>query len=137
LKIILVSDSSIEFETLRGVKFSYKKEDLEYSLLVKKYIKPVRKIGFREIKKKGFLRKRKRIGNISVGKWPDTKGIRLCLIKNNYSREKWTFDWSVGELFLIIPLLFGLSTAMGDSIIGELSVERNVFWVVNQYQECL
>ncbi|MEO1654223.1 MAG: hypothetical protein AAFU64_11805, partial [Bacteroidota bacterium] len=59
-------------------------------------------------------------GNISVGKWPDTKGIALCLIKNNYSREKWTFDWSVGELFLIIPLLFGLSTAMEDSIIGEL-----------------
>lgn len=117
---ITFRDDSVLITYVNGEQKSVKNEKLIYAILAKRFIQPVRAIEFREKGKIG-LSKGKKIGGLYVSKWPNLDQIATHLIQNEFSRRKWSFGWSFGEILMVFSLLLGLTESMAESYVGEIN----------------
>lgn len=118
-EIELIKDSlSIIF--INGEKQQFEKDKIVYSLLVKKYFKPVRAIEIRKKGKLGFS-KGKKIGGLKISKWPDLEQIAKCFIEHEYRRAKWNFGWGFGEMLMILSILSGAVENLTEHYVGGIN----------------
>lgn len=104
---------------LDGSKKEILNENLRYSLLVKKYYKPIRSIEFIEKKKISMLRGRS-VGKIEITKWEnEMEDIARHLIKGGFERKKWRFGWSIGDFLMILSIILGLAEGLAKIYVDE------------------
>lgn len=115
-------DDKIRIRFLNGTEKEIKNKNLSYSLLVKKFYKPIRSIEIIEKKKIGIFRG-KSIGIIDFSKWEkDIEPIAKHLIRNGFERKKWKFGWSFGDFLMIFAILLGMTEGVAESYVDDLEM---------------
>lgn len=105
---------------LNGETKEIKNSKLSYSILVKKFYKPIRAIEIIEKKKLGLLRGNS-IGKIEIGKWENhLEPIAKHLIRQKYARKKWKFSWGIGDFLMIFSILLGLTEGLAGDYISDI-----------------
>ncbi len=115
------SSDGVKITFLNGEQKEIKNENFNYALLVKKSYRPIKAIEFIEKKKIGLFRG-KSIGKIGVGKWKESiEDIAVHLIKDNFERKTWAFDWSLGDFLMIFTfLLLGATESIAEDYVEEV-----------------
>ena len=115
-------DDHLRIRFLNGTKKEIKSKDLSYSLLVKKFYKPIRSIELIEKKKLGIFRG-KSVGIIDFAKWEnDIEPLAKHLIRSGFERKKWKFGWSFGDFLMIFAILLGATESAAGNYIVDLGV---------------
>jgi len=116
-------DGKIRIKFLNGIEKVIKNKQFSYSLLVKKFYKPIRSIELIEKKKIGLFRG-KSLGVIDFAKWEnDIEQIAKHLIRNKFERKKWKFGWSFGDFLMIFAIILGMTESAAESYIGDLKIK--------------
>lgn len=111
-------DNSIRIILLNGTMKEIKNKQLSYSLLVKKFFKPVRAIQLFEKKNAGLFKLRS-LGIIDFSKWEnDLKPIAQHLIKNEFERTRWKFGWTTGDLLMFFAIFLGVTEGITERYVG-------------------
>jgi len=115
-------DDIIRIKFLNNTEKEIKKKHLNYSLLVKKFYKPIRSIELIEKKKIGLFRGNS-LGIIDIAKWEkDIEPIAKHLILNKFKRKKWKFGWSFGDFLMIFAILLGMTESVAENYIDNLEI---------------
>jgi len=114
-------EDQVRIQYINGTEKIVSNDKFNYSLLVKKFHKPVRSIEFIE-KRKIALRRGKSLGKIEIKKWEDDMlPIAKYLIQKGYDRKKWKFSWGAGEFMMIFALVMGFADSIADNFILDIS----------------
>lgn len=103
---VKLEGSAVIFEFLNGEREEIPQDELEFSLLAKKYIQPIRAIAFLHKKKKRFAKKRL-LGKISHKKWPKIKDLATQLVQKDFERSRWKFGANGGSVLLLFAMIIG------------------------------
>ncbi len=115
-------EDKLRIRFLNGTEKEIEHKQLRYSLLVKKFYKPIRSIEFIEKNKIGLFRG-KSIGIIDFAKWEkDIEPIAKHLIRHKLERKEWKFGWSFGDFLMIFALLLGTSEGLAENFIDDMEV---------------
>lgn len=113
-------EEGLSIQYANGESKEFGKEKVSYSILVKKFIQPVRAIKIQEKGKVGFLNG-KTVGELRISNWPELENIAKQFIQEKYERKRWPFGWTIGELLMIVAMLFGTTENMAEQYIGEMN----------------
>ncbi len=119
IKEINFGDDIICIEYLNGLETEVKTEKLSYSLLVKKFYKPIRSLEIFEKRKVGLFRG-KSLGIIHINKWDNIEDIAKHLIRNKYERKKWKFGWSTTDFLMLFAILIGLTEGVAGGYVKSM-----------------
>ena len=103
---IKLEEAKVIFEFLNGEQEEISKDELEFSLLAKKYIQPIRAIAFIHKKKRRFAKKRL-LGKVSHKKWPKIKELATLLVQRDFERSRWKFGSNGGSILLLFAMILG------------------------------
>ncbi len=92
-------------EYINGMNKIIEDQDLMFSVLFKRYYKPIRKIQIK-IKNKKRPEKTIEVGRMNFSSWKELQNLGDYLLTHKtIKREKWNFDWSTGEVLFALPLM--------------------------------
>lgn len=103
---VKLEEAKVIFEFLNGEQEEISKDELEFSLLAKKYIQPIRAIAFIHKRKKRFAKKRL-LGKVSHKKWPQIKELATLLVQKDFERTRWNFGSNGGSILLLFAMILG------------------------------
>lgn len=114
-----LSEDQLSISYLNGQVKEIPKEKVVYSILVKKFILPVRALELRE-KGKTIISRGTTIGVLNISKWPDLEAIAKTLIVEDYERKPWRFGWTIGEFLMLSAMLLGMTEQVAENYVGEI-----------------
>lgn len=115
---ISFQENTVVLTFANGKEKSINTKDFAYSLLIKRYYHPVRKIQIREKKKRfPFKPKYRTVGTLSISDWKNIKETAVYLLESDLQKT----DWKYSNLKYIFFLFIGLF----EAIIGDESILTN------------